>query len=80
MHCFHCRVSCKDKIVDFNLLAILLYILPTRVGKICAYAFLIHVHSSSFIRCSFSQTMYDHKHIPFVLMFGDKGYNIPHYA
>jgi len=45
--------SSEKNIVDFNLLAVLLYILSTRVGKICAHAFLIHVHSHTFNMRSF---------------------------
>jgi hypothetical protein len=47
-------MSCDKKIVNFHLLAVLLYILSTIVGKIHVQAFLIHVHSSSFITRSFT--------------------------
>jgi len=40
-----------------------------RVGKIHAHAFLIHMHTTSFIMRSFSLTLNNHKCITFVLMF-----------
>jgi hypothetical protein len=49
MLCFHGCVSCNKKVVDFKLLAVLLYSFSTTVGKIHAQTFLIHVQSSSFI-------------------------------
>jgi hypothetical protein len=70
--------SCNKIIVDFNLLAVLLYILSTRVRKICAHVFLVHVYSGSCITRSFSLTVNDHKRIHFVLIFGDNGHNTPH--
>jgi hypothetical protein len=78
MLCFHSHVSCNKKIVNFNLLAVLHYILPTIVSKIHAHVFLIYVHSSSFITCNFSLTVYNFKRIPFVLVFGDDRHNTPH--
>jgi hypothetical protein len=39
------------------------------LGKIHAHAFLIHMHTTSFIVCSFSLTLNNHKCILFVLMF-----------
>jgi hypothetical protein len=48
--CFHGCVYNK-KIVNVNILPALFYILCTRVGKIHAHAFLIHVQSSVFM-CS----------------------------
>jgi hypothetical protein len=42
-----------------NLLAVLLYVLSTRVGKIHAHASLIHVHSSGFLMHSFLLTLND---------------------
>jgi hypothetical protein len=39
------------------------------MGEVCAHAFLVYVHTSSFIVCSFSLTLNDCKHIHFVLMF-----------
>jgi hypothetical protein len=45
----HGHASCHKKIVDFNLLALLLYILSTSVREMSAHTFLIHVHTSSFI-------------------------------
>jgi hypothetical protein len=91
MFCFHGHMPCSKKIVDFNLLAILLYIFSTRVVKICAHMFLIHVHSSSSIICNFSHSSSSiicnfsltvkSKCIPFVLIFGYCGHNTPtHYA
>jgi hypothetical protein len=64
--------------VDFNLLAVLLYILSTRVGKLHAYVLLIHVHSSFVITHSFSLTVNDHRHIPLYSFFGDSRHNTPH--
>jgi hypothetical protein len=78
MLCFCSRVSCNKKIVDFNVLAVLLYILSTRVGDIHAHMFLIPVHSSFFIIHNFSLTMKDHKRVLFVVMFGDNGYKAQH--
>jgi hypothetical protein len=48
MLCFVSRASCNNKLVDFNLLTVSLYILSTRVGKIHAHTSLVHVHSSVF--------------------------------
>jgi hypothetical protein len=67
--CFCGHAFCHNKTVDFNLLALLLHILCTRVGEICAHNFLIHVHTSYFIMLSFSLTLNDHKCILFVLIF-----------
>jgi hypothetical protein len=81
MLCLCDHVSCNKKIINFKLLAVLLKIFYTRVGKICAHTFLIHVHSSSFITHSFLLTMNNCKHISFLLIFGDNGHNTPsHYA
>jgi hypothetical protein len=71
------RVLQQQKIVDFNILAVLLYVLFTRVSKICAHVFLIHVLSRSFIMRSFSLTLNNCRHIPFVVMFGDNRQKTP---
>jgi hypothetical protein len=42
MRYFWGRASCNKTIVDFNLLAVLLYILSTRVGEIRAHVVLVH--------------------------------------
>jgi hypothetical protein len=76
--CFHSCASCNKKIVSFNPLAILLYLFSTRLGEIRDYVFLIHVHNNSFIKHSFSLTINDHKHIPFVLIFRDIRHNTSH--
>jgi hypothetical protein len=75
MLCFHGHASCNKKIVDFELLHVLLYTFSTRVDEIYAHVFLIHVQSTSFIMHSLSLTMYDRKRIPVMHMFGDNGYN-----
>jgi hypothetical protein len=75
--CFCGRISCNKKIVNFRLLAVLLYIFSARVDEIPAHTFLIHVHNSSFIMHSFSLTVNDRKCIPIVLIFGDSGHSTP---
>jgi hypothetical protein len=47
MLCFHGCVSCNKKVVNFKLLAVLLYSLSTTVGKIHAQTFLIHTYITS---------------------------------
>jgi hypothetical protein len=54
-----------------QLLALLLYILLTRVDEIHAHTFLIHMHTSSFIMHSFSLTLNSYECIPLVLVFLD---------
>jgi hypothetical protein len=56
----HGCVSCSKKVVDFNLLPVLLRIFSTTVRKIHSQPFLTHVHSSSFITHGCSLTVNDH--------------------
>jgi hypothetical protein len=70
--------SCNKIIVGFSLLHVLLYILSTRLSEIHAHVLLMHVHSSSFITCSFLLTVNDCERIPFLLMFRDNGHNTPY--
>jgi hypothetical protein len=72
--CFRACVSWSNKTVDFDLLAVLLYHLSSRVGEVCARTSLIYVHSSSFIGRSFSLTVSDHKRIPFLFTSRDNGH------
>jgi hypothetical protein len=69
--CFCSLVSCNTKTeVKFQLYCF----------TFCAleWAILIHMHTVDLIMHSFLLTLKDGKHIPFVLIFGDNGYNTPH--
>jgi fatty-acid desaturase len=78
MLCFHGYLLCNKIIVNFNFMALLLYILSTRVSEIHSHTFLIHAYSSHFIMRSFSLTVNNNKCILFVLIFGDDRHNTPH--
>jgi hypothetical protein len=79
MLCFHGRAFRNKVIVDFNCLAILFHILSTTVGEICAHAFLIHGHSTSFIMRCCSLTEQSQVH-PFVLMSEDNTSHTMHFG
>jgi hypothetical protein len=72
--CFRACASWSNKTVDFDLFAVLLYLLSTRVGEIFSRTSLIYVHSSSFIARSFSLTVNYHKHIPFLFTSRNNGH------
>jgi hypothetical protein len=76
--CFRACASWSNTIIDFDPLAVLLYLLSTRVGEICSRTSLIYEHSSYFIARSFSLTVNDHKRIPFLFTSRDKGHSTPH--
>jgi hypothetical protein len=78
--CFRACASWSNKITDFDLLAVLLYLLSTRVGEICAHTSLIYLHSSSFIARSFSLTVNYHKRTPFLFTSRDNGHSTPNTA
>jgi hypothetical protein len=72
--CFRACASWSNKIIDFDLLAVLLYLFPTRVGEICARTSIINVNSCSFIARSFSLTVNSHKRIQFLFTSRDNGH------
>jgi hypothetical protein len=72
--CFRACSSWSNKAVDFDLLAVLLYLLSTRVGEMRARTSLIYVHSCSFIARSFSLNVNDRKRIPFLFTSRDNGH------
>jgi hypothetical protein len=78
--CFRACVSWSNKTVDFDLLAVLLYHLSTRVGEICDRTSLIYVRSRSFIASSLSLTVNDRKRILFLFTSRVNGHSAPNTA